>query len=79
MSRMSISAAAALIGTLLAGTTARAEPLGYAPWLGPQGSIFQQVMPDRGNTEVVDQAGAYRRTFAGKSSAIRRAKHREPS
>ncbi len=56
MSRMSIAAAAALIGTLLAGTAARAEPLGYAPWFGPQGSTFQQVMPDRGNTEVVDQA-----------------------
>jgi lipoprotein-anchoring transpeptidase ErfK/SrfK len=55
MSRMSIHAAATIIGTLFAGTAAFAEPLGYAPGFGQQGSIFQQVMPDRGNTEAGDE------------------------
>jgi lipoprotein-anchoring transpeptidase ErfK/SrfK len=57
MSRLSIHAAAAVAATLLAGTTAQAEPLGYAPWFGPhgfgqQGPIFQQVVPDRESADV---------------------------
>ena len=51
MSRLSIPAAAA-VATLLAATAVQAEPLGYAPWLGPQGPVFQQVMPDQDSADV---------------------------
>ena len=46
MSRVHIQTAAAVIGAMLTGTAAHAEPLGYAPWFGPQRSIFQQVLPE---------------------------------
>jgi lipoprotein-anchoring transpeptidase ErfK/SrfK len=52
MSRLSIHTAAAVAGLFLAGTAAQAEPLGYAPWFGQQGPIFQQVMPDRESADV---------------------------
>jgi lipoprotein-anchoring transpeptidase ErfK/SrfK len=67
MSRIRIQTAAAVastmfVGTIFAATAAHAEPLGYAPWFGPQRSIFQQVMPDRENlrdsTESVDEPKA---------------------
>jgi lipoprotein-anchoring transpeptidase ErfK/SrfK len=52
MSRLSIHAATAVVATLLASTATQAEPLGYAPWFGQHGPIFQQVMPDRGSVDV---------------------------
>ena len=52
MSRLSTHIVAALVGTLVAGTAAQAEPLGYAPWFDQQSPIFQQAVPDRENADI---------------------------
>jgi lipoprotein-anchoring transpeptidase ErfK/SrfK len=50
---MRIAVAAALAAFVIYDAAiARAEPLGYAPWFGQHGPIFQQVMPDRENANV---------------------------
>ncbi|AMN41996.1 L,D-transpeptidase [Rhodoplanes sp. Z2-YC6860] len=55
MSRLSIHTTVALAATLVASTAAHAEPLGYAPWFGQQGPIFQQITPDREDAEMTKE------------------------